>query len=83
MRPACLRGILRKNKGRAVGKGTQPRPDLLPSSCLPQGPEARDLALTPLSGLFFPLTGSLLLSSLSERVRGCRPGHKGGLGRNL
>lgn len=63
--------------------GPSPTSGRFPSSCLPRGWEARDLEFTLLSCLFFPQTGSLLLSSLSERVRGCRPGHKGGLGRNL
>lgn len=83
--PLHFEGILTKNRvGWAEGRGTHsPTPGRFPSSCLPRGWEARDLEFTLLSCLFFPQTGSLLLSSLSERVRGCRPGHKGGLGRNL
>lgn len=66
----------KKEPGSGGGKGT-------PSLDLPRGPGAKDLAPTLLSCLFFCRTGSLLLSSLSERVRGCRLEHKGGLGRAL
>lgn len=58
-----------------------------PTACSPApaapGPRAGDLASALLRRLFFTRTGSLLLSSLSERARGCEPGHKGGLGRDL
>lgn len=66
----------KKEPGSGGGKGT-------PSLDLPRDPGAKDLAPTLLSRLFFCRTGSLLLSSLSERVRGCRLEHKGGLGRAL
>lgn len=79
-----LRGNPNKEQGLGRGEGgPSPTRGRFPSSCLPRGWEAGDLEFTLLSCLFFPQTGSLLLSSLSERVRGCRPGHKGGLGRNL
>lgn len=81
--PLHFEGILTKSRAGQREGGPSPTLGRFPSSCLPRGWEARDLEFTLLSCLFFPQTGSLLLSSLSERVRGCRLGHKGGLGRNL
>lgn len=67
------------------GAAAERRPSptsLQPSPGLPRA-QAGDLASALLRRLFFARTGSLLLSSLSERARGCGPGHKGGLGRDL
>lgn len=83
MQDLHFEGILTKSGAGQREGGPSPTPGRFPSSCLPRGWEARDLEFTLRSCLFFPQTGSLLLSSLSERVRGCRPGHKGGLRRNL
>lgn len=72
---------------RAGGPGLRQRDGPPPPACSPApaspGPRAGGLASAPLRRLFFARTGSLLLSSLSERARGCGPGHKGGLGRDL
>ena len=86
--PRTCRSPTRKaaaeREARGCGRG---REKALPHSCSPApaspGPRAGDLASALLRRLFFARTGSLLLSSLSEPARGCEPGHKGGLGRDL